>query len=117
MHGAVVQLVGEPAALVLLRGDQLIGEAGPFDLSHLRFREQARVLVLARREVREHRGTHDVVAVERTGARQSQRGNLFTMRLERDDDRVLRRRLVRPLARAEHARARVEQLLGLDAGL
>ena len=110
-----MQLVRESATFFLFRRDQLIGESRALGLSHLRFREQPRVLVLACSEIREHGRAHDVVAVERAGPCQSHRPDLLLARLDRDHDRVLRGRLSWTLPRLKQSRARFEQPLGLSA--
>ena len=71
--------------------------------------------MLARGEVRQDGCAHDVVAVEGTLTRQPQRADLLVVRAQRNHDRVLRRRLPRPLPRAEQQRARLEEPLRLLA--
>ncbi len=117
LDDAVVQLVREPPSLVLLRRDQLVRQVRALDLADTRFREQACVLELARREVGEHGRANHVVPIKRTASCQPQRRDLLVARLERNDDRVLRRSLPRPLARLEHLRTSFEEPLGLHARL
>src|SRR5262249_3579272 len=104
-------------ALVLVGGDELVRQARAFDFAHLSLLEQTRVLVLARREIRQDGRADEVVTVERTLACQPYRRDLFLTRLQRDDDRVFRRGATRTLARTQCARVRLEELLGLDARL
>ena len=59
-----MELVGEPAPLVLLRRDQLLGEPCPFVLACLGLREELRVVGRPGGEVGEDGGADEVAAVE-----------------------------------------------------
>ena len=54
LDGPVVEEEREPAPLVLLGGDELLGQPGALVLALLRFRDEPRVLDRAGGEVGEH---------------------------------------------------------------
>ena len=76
---------GKPAALVLLRRDQPLGQPLPLGLALARLREQARVLDRAGGEVGEDGRAHVVPAVERLRARQLEVAEPLAVDRERDD--------------------------------
>jgi hypothetical protein len=110
---------GQPPALVLLRGDELLGQPGPLAFSLLCLHDQPRVLRRARCEVGEHGRSDEVPAVEAARAREAERADLVPPHCERDDHPVLGQpRLAGCVLgrREETGLARVEQPLGLVAG-
>ena len=64
LHGPVVEEEREPAALVLLGRDELLGQTAALGLALMRLPDEARVLDRARGEVTEHGGACPVPALE-----------------------------------------------------
>ena len=113
---AVVQLVREPPALLLLRGDQLVREPRPFELARLGLGPKPCVLAGPRSHVGEHGRPHEVAPPERPVAFEPQQRDLLVAAAKRDDH-DLAVRVRRYLARGEHRRARLEEPLRLAARL
>ena len=110
----VVEEEREPAPLLLLGGDQLVGEHGALGLAHLRLGEQPRVLGRAGRKVGEHPGANDVPALERLLPLESDRRDLLVPHAQGHDHGAVRRP---DLAGLEQRCPRPEELFGLTAGL
>ena len=107
LDGTVVELVREPPPLVLLGGDQLLGE--PRLLG-----EETRVLARPHREVRQHGRARDVDALERPLALQPQHAELAVVGPQGHLEPVpVRGRIRGRLAR--QCRVRAEEPLGLRA--
>ena len=114
--GPIVEEEREAAPLLLLGGDDLLGEPCALGFADLRVLQQPRVLALARCEVGEHRRACDVGASERPGAHEMERPDVLLSHAEWHEDPLSPvRRCGRLLVGTEELRARVEEPLRLDA--
>ena len=117
--GPVVEEERQAAALVLLGGDQPLGQPLALGLAVARLFEQARVLDRARREVGKHGRPHVVPAVERLASSQLEIAQTLAVDGERDDHALATGPpfVCAVAAGREDARAaRVEETPGLVAG-
>ena len=105
----------EAAPLLLLGGDDLLGESCALGFADLRVLEQPRVLALSCCEVCEHRRARDVRARERPRAHEVERPDVLVSHAKRHEDPLPPvRRLARLLVGTKELRARIEQALRLD---
>src|SRR2546423_5483918 len=104
-----MELVREAPPLVLLGGDELLGEPLPLRLPGLGLGEELRVVGRARREVGEDGGANEVTAVEGAVALEPERRDLAAPRAQRKRRRAAGRGW-RFLSGPEELPARAEKL-------